>query len=82
MIKETRYSVNKEEFEILREMGFIVDFKMPWHVRVSKEAYQGFFIDVWPTKKKYCTNTDGRFSQSNYYKDLSEMIETKFMDRL
>ena len=45
MIKEPRYEINREEFEILKEMGFSVEWKSPYHVRISKDAYPRFFIE-------------------------------------
>lgn len=67
---ESDYEYNwYQDIEDLREAGFTVEQRSPWHFQVIGEKIK---VNIWPTKKKFMIEYgDG----ASYYTDVVETVD-------
>lgn len=73
-MKKRKYSIDYEELDELRQMGFEVHKFTTYHYRVSKYGIDKA-LDIFPTTKSYCISKNGLMSQSHGYEDLLFLVE-------
>ncbi len=70
-----KHSINRQEFEQLKEMGYRVVQLSPWHYRISRT--DDVCIDAFPTTHTYCVKYGMGFTKGKQYTNLIETVENE-----
>lgn len=70
-----KFSIDKQDFATLEEMGYRVRKLSPWHFRISKN--DEVCLDAFPTTRTYTMKYGSAFTKGKPYGNLVEVVESE-----